>query len=93
MGLVRLNNPMLVFITETKKPAAQVHNLRRRLNFNFATGIDALGLFGGIWAMWDSNWNSVDELPHGQQALHLLVKVISNNSEINWSVAFVGYLC
>lgn len=83
MDLVRLNNPMLVFITKTKQPAANAHYLRRRLNLDKATGIDAIGLSGGIWAMWDSNRIHVEELPHEQQALHLIVKVISNNSSIN----------
>lgn len=74
MDLVRLNNPMLVFITKTKQPAANAHYLRRRLNLDKATGIDAIGLSGGIWAMWDSNRIHVEELPHEQQALHLIVK-------------------
>lgn len=54
-SLVRINDPMLVFITETKQPVSGAINLRTRLNFDSSDGIDSIGLSGGIWAMWDSN--------------------------------------
>lgn len=81
--LVRENNPMLVFITETKQPTCKVDDLRTSLKFDSSTGIDSVSLSGGIWVMWDSTRINVDILPHGQQTLHLLVKVISSNSDIN----------
>lgn len=77
MDIVRLHDPMLIFITETRVPTDRADSIWEDLKFDSATGIDAIGLSGGIWVLWDSARIYVEIPPHGQQALHLLVKVIS----------------
>lgn len=71
--------------------AVGVDNGRTRLNYDSSYGIDSIGLSGGNWLIWDSNRISVDLLPHGQQALHLLVKVYSNPkfAEFSWLLSGV----
>lgn len=89
MDLVNSNNLMLVFITETKLPKDRVEPLRAKLRVDYADGIDAAGLSGGIWAMLDSNRLDVQVLPHGQQAHHLIVKVKKNAdfTQFNWIIS------
>lgn len=90
MDLVNTHDPMLVFITETKLPAYKVEPLRVQLRFDSADGIDALGLSGGIWVLWDSNRLDVQVLPHGQQALHLILKIVAHQDSSSESEAHLS---
>lgn len=72
--MVQQQKPMLVFILETRLPAFKVEELKTLLDFDSVHGIDANGLSGGIWMLWDSLRISVDILPHGTQAIHAIVQ-------------------
>lgn len=86
--LVRIKDPMLVFILETRVSTAKVEQAKIRLGFDGAHGIDAVGLSGGIWMFWDTARISVDILPHGNQALHAFVQVIYHlYSNFTWLIS------
>lgn len=72
--MVRKHNPFMVFVLETRLPAACINTLKQNLKFDLAYGIDALGYSGGIWLLWESQRIQVDILPHDFLALHAIVK-------------------
>lgn len=72
--LVSQHKPMLIFIIETRLPAVMADDLKVELKYDSVHGVDSNGLSGGIWMIWDSTRISVDILPHGNQAIHVLVQ-------------------
>lgn len=75
--IYRQHSPMIIFILETRLPASRIERLKSLLRLESSHGVDSIGLSGGIWMLWDAARISVDILPHGRQAIHALVKVIS----------------
>lgn len=65
---------MMVILLETKLPANEGSHMAEFLGFDSNDGVDANGLSGGIWMLWDSIRISVDILPHSKQAIHAFVK-------------------
>ncbi|KAL0457840.1 UNVERIFIED_CONTAM: hypothetical protein Slati_0411200 [Sesamum latifolium] len=49
--LIRVHNPLLVFLTETKCSASQIEVLKRRLDL-FGVGVSSVGKSGGLALLW-----------------------------------------
>lgn len=75
--MVTQKKPILIFILETRLPASRVEDLKTALRYDSAHGVDANGLSGGIWMIWDSLKVSVDILPHSNQAIHALIQEVA----------------
>ncbi|CAO2184128.1 unnamed protein product [Urochloa humidicola] len=54
-NIVDLHNPMLLFLSETKMSAVKVQDLRWRLGFPNAFGVNSEGLSGGLGLFWKNN--------------------------------------
>lgn len=74
--LVRDHRPMMLYLLETRLPGHRVEEIKTWLGYDGVHTIDSVGLSGGIWMLWDKAVISVDIMPHGNQAIHALVKVV-----------------
>ncbi|KAL0440163.1 UNVERIFIED_CONTAM: hypothetical protein Slati_2499300 [Sesamum latifolium] len=51
-GLIRENNPSLVFLAETKCSTRLIESLKRQFDMN-GIGIPSVGKSGGLAVLWD----------------------------------------
>lgn len=49
MDLVRINNPTLVFLLETRLTASRIGPFKTTLGLHSSNGVDSVGLSSGIW--------------------------------------------
>lgn len=89
IDMVRTHNAFMVFLLETRVLATRIEILKRELKFDSTYGIDARGLSGAIWLLWDSQKIQVEILPHDFQALHAIVQVISDpkTKNLSWLIS------
>lgn len=71
---IRVHDPFMVFLLETRLPSLRIDGMKTALKFNSAYGTDAIDFSGEIWLLWDSARIRVDILPHDFQALHAIVQ-------------------
>ncbi|KAL7190802.1 hypothetical protein ACSBR2_022978 [Camellia fascicularis] len=52
--LLRLHNPGILILMETKVTYSSMGNFFNNLGFTTSTIVDPIGRAGGIWVIWDS---------------------------------------
>ncbi|KAL0462161.1 UNVERIFIED_CONTAM: hypothetical protein Slati_0103700 [Sesamum latifolium] len=78
--LIRVNNPLLVFLTETKCSVSQIEILKKGLNL-FGCGVDSRGKSGGLALLWQK---TVEVQLQSFSHYHIDVSVRTEESEIWW---------
>lgn len=85
--MVRPHLPTIMVITETKVSRDRAKGIADRLPIDGASFANSIGLFGGLWVLWDSNQVAVTELSSTEQEIHLLVT--PNVSQSTWLLSVV----
>ncbi|KAK9986442.1 hypothetical protein SO802_031393 [Lithocarpus litseifolius] len=80
--LAQNHNPALLVITKTRLGGDRAKVITDRLPFEGAIQSETIGLFGGIWLLWNSNMVEVVQLASTEQETHVEVKVLS--SSLSW---------
>ncbi|GKV19127.1 hypothetical protein SLEP1_g29421 [Rubroshorea leprosula] len=85
MDLKSTHSPSIMLIMETKLAGDKASNIASSL-FPCYHVIDADGLAGGIWLLWDDTRVSIDIIAANPQAIHAIIKVSNHPifSEFNW---------
>ncbi|GKV18359.1 hypothetical protein SLEP1_g28755 [Rubroshorea leprosula] len=85
MDLKSTHSPSIMLIMETKLAGDRASNIASSL-FPCYYVIDADGLTGGIWLLWDDTRVSIDIIATNPQAIHAIIKVSNHPifSEFNW---------
>ncbi|KAL0424119.1 UNVERIFIED_CONTAM: hypothetical protein Sradi_0946700 [Sesamum radiatum] len=78
--LIRTNNPLLVFLAETKCHSSQIEKLKRNFDL-FGCSVDSQGKSGGLVLLWQK---SVDVQLQSYSRYHIDVSVRLENSEDWW---------
>ncbi|KAH7842957.1 hypothetical protein Vadar_011057 [Vaccinium darrowii] len=84
--MVRKNRPSIVFLMETKNNKVRFETIRRRLNFDFGSYVDPVGLAGGL-ALWWNNDVEIEVDLASKNLIHAIVSDKANSS--NWAASFV----
>ncbi|WCJ29423.1 LINE-1 retrotransposable element ORF2 protein [Euphorbia peplus] len=75
--LVRVHNPLILILIETRVPGSRAMALGQSLNFSNVDVVEAEGFSGGIWMFWNSSAIKIDILLHNKQYLHAQVTMTS----------------
>ena len=74
--LVRIHNPVILVVMETRVGGDKVKEIIDRLPFDDAILAETIGYAGGIWLLWNSNRVAVMQLASTEQEIHVEVKVL-----------------
>ncbi|KAL0017305.1 hypothetical protein SO802_004374 [Lithocarpus litseifolius] len=80
--LVRIHNPTILVLMETRIGGERARGITDRLPFENAIHTDTIGLAGGLWMLWNLERVDVTPLSSTEQEIHAVVKV--PNSDYNW---------
>ena len=86
--LVRVHNPAILVIIETKLGGERAKGITDRLPFDGAIHTETIGYAGGLWLLWNSDLVEVVQLANTEQEIHVEVKVLASN--LSW-ILFVAY--
>lgn len=75
--LVLSHSSAIMIVTESKVGRTRAKGIAKRLPFDGVICSNTIGLFGGLWHLWDPNHIEVFELASMEQEIHML---ISNSS-------------
>ncbi|XP_050241299.1 uncharacterized protein LOC126690218 [Quercus robur] len=78
--LVRIHNPVMMVILETRVGGDRAKGIIDRLPFDGSVHTDTIGYTGGFWMLWDSERVDVNPLANTEQEIHAIVKVRNANS-------------
>ena len=85
--LVRVHNPAILVIMETKLGGEKAKGITDRLPFDGAIHTETIGYAGGLWLLWNSDLVEVVQLADTEQEIHVEVKVIASN--LSWILSAV----
>lgn len=71
--LVRIHNPVILILMETKSSGDRASRIANRLPFNGVIFANTIGLSRGLWLLWDSSHVVITELASTEQEIHALV--------------------
>ncbi|OMO98612.1 Endonuclease/exonuclease/phosphatase, partial [Corchorus olitorius] len=74
MDMIRIHRPSICILSETKVSGEVAERISGSLGFDNKHIINARGFSGGLWMLWDSLAVNLEILPHGDQAIHAIVK-------------------
>ena len=80
--LIRIHNPTILVLMETKVGGEQAKEITDRLPFDGVIHTDTIGYAGGLWMLWNSDKVEVKPLSSTEQEIHAMVKVM--NSNFSW---------
>ncbi|GLT42706.1 hypothetical protein SLA2020_166920 [Shorea laevis] len=78
MDIKKEHNPAIFVLMETKVAGSRAMEIAQGLGMPRCEIVDADGLAGGIWLLWDDMQVTIDILNKGAQVIHAMVKVISS---------------
>ena len=78
--LITNYDPTILVIMETRIGSDKAKEITDRLPFQGAIHTDTIGYAGGLWLLWDTDRVEVSNLTGSKQEIHVIVKVISSNS-------------
>ncbi|KAF7844372.1 reverse transcriptase [Senna tora] len=73
--VVLMNQPDLVFITETRLSGERANRIIPTLGFERYIKVDAMGFAGGIWLLWNPERILLEPTGQSFQEIHCLAKV------------------
>ncbi|XP_050262566.1 uncharacterized protein LOC126707024 [Quercus robur] len=77
--LVRVHNPAILVIMETRLGGERAKGITDRLPFDGAIHTETIGYVGGLWLLWNFDLVEVVQLANTEQEVHVEVKVIASN--------------
>ena len=77
--LVRIHNPDILVVMETRVGGDRAKEITDRLPFDGAIIVKTMGFAGGIWLLWNSARVEVVQLMSTEQEVHAEVKVLPSN--------------
>ena len=80
--LVRVYDPDVFVVMETRLEGERVKDIIDRLPFDGAILTDTIGRAGGLWLLWNSDKVEVTLLAKTEQEIHVTIKVRSSN--LSW---------
>ncbi|XP_030941490.1 uncharacterized protein LOC115966387 [Quercus lobata] len=80
--LVRVYDPDVFVVMETRLGGERVKDITERLPFDGAILTDTIDHAGGLWLLWNSNKVEVTLLAKTEQEIHVTIKVRSSN--LSW---------
>nr|XP_023878277.1 uncharacterized protein LOC111990725 [Quercus suber] len=87
MELVRIHQPAMMIITETKVGNNRAKEITDLLPFDGALHADTVGYAGGIWLLWFTDLVDISQLASTEQEIHALVQVKSSNT--SWIISAI----
>uniref|UniRef100_A0A2N9H633 CCHC-type domain-containing protein n=1 Tax=Fagus sylvatica TaxID=28930 RepID=A0A2N9H633_FAGSY len=78
--LIKINNPDILILTETRLGGTRAAKLAATLPFAGFLSTKTIGFAGGIWCLWKSDALELDHLCSTEQEIHVSVKVKDSNS-------------
>ncbi|GKV28437.1 hypothetical protein SLEP1_g37496 [Rubroshorea leprosula] len=72
--LIRIHNPAMLLILETKISCPDAQEVANSLGFPKSCIVNSYGLAGGLWLLWDDSRLSVDILSANNQAIHAVIQ-------------------
>uniref|UniRef100_A0A2N9FS20 CCHC-type domain-containing protein n=1 Tax=Fagus sylvatica TaxID=28930 RepID=A0A2N9FS20_FAGSY len=78
--LIKINNPDILILTETRLGGTRAAELAATLPFAGFLCTKTIGFAGGIWCLWKSDALELDHLCSTEQEIHVSVKVKDSNS-------------
>ena len=78
--LVRIHNPAIFVVTETRVGGDHAKEITDRLPFSGTICLDTIGFASGIWLLWNSDRVEINALATTKQEIHVEVKVQSSDS-------------
>ena len=78
--LIRIHNPAILVMMETKVGGERAKEITDRLPFDDVIHTDTIGYGGGLWMLWNSDRVEVKPLSSIEQEIHAMVKVLNSNS-------------
>ncbi|OMP00874.1 Endonuclease/exonuclease/phosphatase [Corchorus olitorius] len=75
--LVRDHKPAICFLSETRVSGEVASRIVASLGFGGSHIINAQGFSGGLWMLWDPEKVDINILPHGEQAINAVAKLLS----------------
>ena len=88
--LVRIHNPVMMVILETRVGGDRAKGIIDRLPFDGSVHTDTVGYAGGFWMLWDSERVDVNLLANTEQEIHATVKVRNANSSWVFTTVYVS---
>nr|XP_023913965.1 uncharacterized protein LOC112025518 [Quercus suber] len=79
MNLIRIHQPSIMIIIETRVGGDRAKELTDQLPFKGALHADTYSYAGGIWLLWHPEVVDISKLASTEQEIHALVKVKSFN--------------
>lgn len=77
--LVRVYDPNIFGVMETRPGGERAKNITDRLPFDGAIHVDMVGFDGGLWLMWNADKVEVIPLAKIEQEIHVIIKVPASN--------------
>ena len=77
--LIRIHNPAILVIMETRLSGAHAKEIADRLPFDGAIHAETVGFTRGLWLLWNSDLVEVVHLENTEQEIHMEVKVLATN--------------
>ena len=66
-----MHSPTIMVIGETKVSGERAKRISNRINLDGAIFANFVGLFAGLWVLWDFNQVEIDELASTKQEVHV----------------------
>lgn len=80
--LVRVHDPIVFVVMETRLGGAKAKEITDRLSFDEAIHTETIGYAGGLWFLWNSDKVKVSLLAKTEQEIHVTIKVRTSN--LSW---------
>ncbi|OMO57779.1 Endonuclease/exonuclease/phosphatase [Corchorus olitorius] len=74
LDLVRLYNPDVLVLTETRARIRDAQRILNRLPFDGFMDAEVIGFQGGIWMLWRTDRVRVDHVGSSEQDIHAVIK-------------------
>ena len=78
--ILRINNPEILILTETRLGGSRATDLARSFPFDGFLCTNTIGFAGGVWIMWKTDAVEVEHLCSTEQEIHVSVQVRGSNS-------------
>ena len=80
LDLLKINDPAILILTETRLGGARAAELARSLPFDGFLCTNTIGFAGGIWVLWKSAAMELELLTSMEQEIHVSAQVKDSNS-------------
>lgn len=88
--LVRIHDPAMFVVMETRLGGIRAKEITDRLPFDGAIHTNTIGLAGGLWLLWNTDKVDVSFLSKTEQEIHVSVKVRSLDSTYFFSAIYAS---